>query len=385
MKKRICSIFLCFSMVVVLLAGCSTKAADPASDEGSQVSSQPSTEVSKAPDSQASSPAASPASNDTKPQEKKKIVIVQENGDDLRTTIQKKIISTLEESGFKDKETAEITEIKMEGDEKKSQEVADKIKSIKPDVAIINNSLFAYKTVAKMLSGSGIPVVLNLNAEHKAMGFIDDSGKPTDNVTGIYSLPKDAQLNAFKLLNSISPANGKKAVFVTVDGRFTRADIEKNLKAINVELKDYCESKYVEDFKAAVTKYNNDNEVGWILVGVWPSTTKDGKTVSNLETGKWDISNRKKPSVTYFEVAVKMGMLAGIAIDLPETGSQAAKMAAKILNGSKVADVAAEYPTKTSIVLNKRTADNMNITFPSDILGGASNIYTINAADPEYK
>ena len=118
---------------------------------------------------------------------------------------------------------------------------------------------------------------------------------------------------------------------------------------------------------------------------VLPSTTKDGKTVSNLETGKWDITNRLKPSVTFFEVAVKMGMLAGIAIDLPETGTQAAKMAAKILGGAKVADVTAEYPTKTSIVLNKKTADTMKITFPTDILGGASNIYEINITDPNYK
>jgi ABC-type uncharacterized transport system substrate-binding protein len=376
MKLRFSSIILCFIMLSVLLTGCATKAQEPATSDNPQVSTQPS-DVSKS---------NSDTSEDTKkqPKEKKKIVVVQESGDELRTEIQQNIIKALADAGYT-KDTADITEINMEGDEKKSQEVADKVKSLNPDVAIINNSLFAYKTVAKMLKGAGFPVVLNNNIEQKAQGFISDDGKPTDNVTGIYSLPKDAQLNAFQLLNTISPANGKKAVFVTVDGRFNKEDIEKNLKAINVELKDYCESKYVEDFKASITKYNDDNEVAWILIGVWPSTLKDGTPVSNLDTGKWDIANRKKPSVTYFETAVKMGIPVGIAIDQSQTGFQVAKMAVKILEGTKVTDLVAEYPEKTNIVLNKKSADNLKMVFPPEVLSGAGKVYTTTVNDPDYK
>lgn len=374
MRLKFSSLFLCFIMVLALFTGCKSTEEEPAASDEPQVSIQPSD----------TSQASSNPSEDTKAKEKKKIVVVQESGDVLRSEIQKNIMKALSDSGYTG-ETAEITEINMEGDEKKSQEVADKVKSLKPDVAIINNSLFAYKTVAKMLKGAGFPVVLNNNIEQKAQGFIGDDGKPTDNVTGIYSLPKDAQLNAFTLLNTISPANGKKAVFVTVDGRFSKEDVEKNLKAINVPLKDYCESKYVEDFKAAVTKYNNDNEVAWILIGVWPSTMKDGTPVSNLDTGKWDVANRKKPAVTYFETAVKMGIPVGIAIDQAQTGFQAVKMAKKILDGAKVADVSAEYPEKTNIVLNKKSADNLKMNFPQEVLSGAGKVYTNTVNDPDYK
>jgi len=301
----------------------------------------------------------------------KKVVIVQESKDATRDSTQKCIITSLSKAGYVDKKNIAITQIQMGGDIKKSSSVVSQIKKLKPDVVIVNSATTSNTTVGKALDGSGIPTIVCVGAD--TIGAVDANGIPKGNVTGVNLTPKDLQKNAFTLLNKIVPANGKKAVFITVDGIYKKADIEKNLKAAGVQLKAYCESKYMDDFKAAVNKYNNDPEVGWMLVGIWPAVNKDG-TGSQVEMAKWDITNRKKPSCTYWSGVADVGMLLGLAIDLDMVGTQAGEMAAKILKGEKIKSVKAQDPRKILIELNQKTAERMNIKVPASILGSASKI-----------
>jgi len=201
----------------------------------------------------------------------------------------------------------------------------------------------------------------------------------------VYLMPRDMQKNAFDLLNQICPLKGKKAVFVTVDGFFRKEDVTQNLMKVGVELKDYCESKYIEDYKAAIDKYNKDDEVGWILLGVCPSFNKKGENVGQTEMVKWDVKNRKKPTVTFWDVAVMWGLLCGLGVDLAECGTQMSEMAVQVLKGEKISAVKAQDPRKTLIVLNKKTADASGITFPIDILGNAWRVYTTDIFDPAPK
>jgi ABC-type uncharacterized transport system substrate-binding protein len=60
-------------------------------------------------------------------------------------------------------------------------------------------------------------------------------------------------------------------------------------------------------------------------------------------------------------------------------------MAVKILEGTKVTDLVAEYPEKTNIVLNKKSAENLKMVFPPEVLSGAGKVYTTTVNDPDYK
>jgi len=306
---------------------------------------------------------------------KKKIVVVKEDDDDLRNQLQSTILTTLDSSGFNNN-NSEITEIKMQGNDKSSSDVINKIKSIKLDVVIINQSYFAADTVAKPLMGSTIPVVLTYSTESNS--FVDENNIPKSNITGIYTMPKDMLSKGFEFLqDKISPSKGKKAVFISVDGfdsLFSKDKVEKALNSVGVELKDYCVSKYVEDFQTSVEKYNNDDDVAWILVGIWPSVRKDGAKWDMLATGKWDRENRTKPTITFWDVGVQNGILCGLAVDLTSNAKQATEMAVKILRGEHIKDIKAEDPAKMNIVLNQKRAEYLGIQFSAEVLG-SSKIY----------
>ncbi|MCX7922140.1 MAG: hypothetical protein N3B21_09040 [Clostridia bacterium] len=375
MKKKVVSILLCLVMAMSMFVGCGSKNEAQTTNNDTSTSAQ--VDEKKAEDTSSTGS----TKVDETSQGTKKIVIVQEAKDELRDASQKNIKATLEKNGYASGKNAEITEIQMNGDEKKSQEVVDQIKTLKPDVVILNVVAFSSKSVAAPLLNSGIPVLLTLNVEDPGAGLVDENGKPKGSVSGIYTMPKDMRAKAFDLLNKIYPAKGKKAVFLTTPGFFQKDDIVKSLQTVGVELKDYVESKYTEDFEAAVKKYNADDEVAWMLTGVWPGLKKDGSAMSILDFGAWDIANRKKPSVTYWAAAVEIGILCGLGVDIAEQGNQVAEMAVKVLKGESIGNLTAENPRKIDIVLNQKRAKDLKIEFPADILGSAAKVYDKTAAD----
>jgi putative ABC transport system substrate-binding protein len=380
-SRKITALLLAVTVLFsLLLTGCGGETVDVSADIDSTSESQSQPETDKTADANVDTSSTGTADNSAASAEKadttkKKIIVIKEVNDEVRDAVHKNILAVLEKSGYSN-DTSTISVIEMGGDEKRSTEVLEQIKTEKPDVVLINGVQFVFKTIAKPLEGSGIPVVLVAGVENKLMDFVDENGKPKQNITGVYTMPKDMQLNAFKLLQEICPINGKKAVFVTLEDKFTKEEIENNLKQIGVELKDFVEVKYQEEFTEATNKYNLDDEVGWILVGYWPGARKDGKASTNLEYGKFDVANRKKPSVTYFEAAVKIGILAGLGADIAEQGSQAAEMAVKILDGEKTENVTAQAPRKINIVLNQKNAEENNIEIPLKILTSAYKVYT---------
>ncbi len=381
--RKIVALPLAAIMIFSLfLVGCGEQPVDVSSEIESPAEDQPQPETDESADTDAAvaadaADAAEDSNADTEKavDVKKKIIIVKEVNDEVRDIIHQNILTVLEKSGYSD-QTSSLSIIAMNSDESKSAEVVEKIKAEKPDVVLINGVQFAFKTVAKPLEGSGIPVVLVTGVENKQLSFIDENDKPKSNITGIFTMPKDMQLNAFKLLEEICPLNGKKAVFVTLEDKFAEEDVRNNLKQLGIELKDFVQVKYQEEFTAATEKYNADNEVGWILVGYWPAARKDGQPSTNLEYGKIDVATRKKPSVTYFETAVKIGILAGLGVDLLEQGTQAAEMAVQILEGEKIENMTAQAPRKVNVVLNQKNAEENNIDIPLNVLTGAYKVYT---------
>lgn len=371
MKKSLIVLTLLISLVFsfsALLSGCGPKNDDVAystEDKPSSETAENNTDTgNKTSESEADSSTA--IGN-------KRIVIVQESVDPTYDAVNKNALDTILKSGFEKGKNIEITELKMTGDTKKTpEEVINIIKDSKPDLALFVVGPTCIDTVIKPLEDSGIPIVVNGNAEV----FVDENGKPRQNITGVYNFPKDLQYNAFSLLQKISPLNGKKAVFITVGGFFKQPEIEKALKDQKIELKEYLEVPYVEDYKEAVLKYNKDPEVGWILPGICPGNTKDGKAGLQMETIRWDVENRKKPTVTFWDTGVKMGILCGLCVNLEYTGNQIGDIAVRLLKGEKVENIPAEEPSKINIDLNQKRAKDFGIEFPSDILGSAHRVYT---------
>ena len=76
----------------------------------------------------------------------------------------------------------------------------------------------------------------------------------------------------------------------------------------------------------------------------------------------------KKPAIYWNTTFVEEGGLLAYAVNFPDLARRAAGYAAKILRGSKPADLPIEQPTRVELVINRRTATALGLTISPALL-----------------
>ncbi len=309
---------------------------------------------------------------------KKKIVFVKDDDGPFFNAVNDLFKNLLEQKGYI-KDNSDYITLSVEGKEEKNKVVVEEIKKIKPDVVLINTTLIL--KIAMPMKDSGIPFVagggLELEDEDGKMILVNEKGEPKYNITGTYTMPRRHIENSFEFLNQIAPIKGKKAVFITMKtAAFNKKKVESGLKKIGVELKEYKESEYVEEWQEFFKKYNEDEEVAWIISGETVVNRKDGKPYTREDMFKWMRENVKKPGVNWWENTVVSGEMCALAIDSMTTVGQMMDMADRILKGENIKSVKPEDPKKSLILINMKRVKELEVEVPLDILGAAWRVYT---------
>lgn len=315
---------------------------------------------------------------DTTQNEKKRVVFVKDDDGEFFNSVAILINNLLIQKGWS-KENFEYIVFSIKGKESTKREILNKIRELKPDVVLMNT--VSIKDIGIELKQDGIPVVasggLELKNDKGELILVDKNGFPTTNITGLYTLPSNHLKNSFMLLKKIAPLNGKKVVFATLpSGAFTEDKVKKSLDSLNIQLKDFKEFTYIEDYQEFVKKYNDDPEVGWIISGKMITRKKNGENYSFEEFFKWERENLKKPNIGFWEVSAAHDKLCALGIDSKILIGQMVNMADRILKGEKVSNIKVENPAKTLIILNQKRAEDIGIKFGIDIIGAAWKIYT---------
>ena len=245
------------------------------------------------------------------------------------------------------------------------------IRELQPDL-IVDTSVG--NRLVPAFRGTTTPVLIETRAEQ----FVDPQGVPRENITGLYSMLEDIVYNSYKFLQKIAPLKpGQQVVFLD-NPHFVmvpQEDVVEALQRSHIPLKAVIDVTVYEDWQAAILKYNDDPEVGWILMGTFPSFKRDGTETVPLACAAWQQEHLKKPTITYFEILVQVGALAAFGSDTNDLILQLGKMAARVLHGEAIQSIKAEYPQKVNVALNMKTATKLGITFSMDVLKLANVIY----------
>lgn len=299
--------------------------------------------------------------------ETKKIVFLYT---DLVASIKEHMLNGLEQAGLVDQQDVTILQIRVSRDSDPKQTVAQ-VQEAAPDV-ILNAA--EYRPVLEALNGLSIPVIARMHLE----SYVDAEGMPTANITGVYTTIQDMVYHSYKFLQKVVPLKPDQQVVYFDNTEFSAVPKEvvlDALKRLQIPLKAVVDVTVFEDWQQAVLQYNNDPEVGWVLRTA-PTKKRDGSSVNiPKEFFPWEREHFKKPTIAYWEFAVRAGTLCGFATDVKEVGIQCGEMIARVLQGEDVRTIKAQYPNKVSISLNRKTANNLGIVFPLDVLNLANVIY----------
>jgi len=217
---------------------------------------------------------------------------------------------------------------------------------------------------------STIPIVMAQSGDPVAEGFVASLAQPGGNITGLSRLSPDLDGKRLELLKEIIPKLTRVAVFATSTstGHTQRLrELERTAGALGVKLQhiDVLDPKdYETAFRVAAKEHA---EV--ILVQVWgPVLTPHIKRFTELA-----VKNRF-PAIYPDRRHVEAGGLMTYGVSEPDLDRRSAIYVDKILKGRKPADLPVEQPTKFELVINLKTAKQIGLTIPPNVLARADRV-----------
>jgi putative ABC transport system substrate-binding protein len=211
-----------------------------------------------------------------------------------------------------------------------------------------------------------IPIVMVSPTDPVAAGFVDSLARPGGNITGVVRLTRELSGKRLELLKEAVPRISR--VGVLWDGNATAfKDYEIPARALKIKLQslDVRSSKldFEEAFQIAVKR-----RVNALVVVSGALSLSHRKLIADLA-----IKNRL-PSMHERGEEVEAGGLMSYSADNYESFRRASVYVDKILKGAKPADLPVEQPTKFEFVINLKTAKQIGVTIPPNVLARADRV-----------
>jgi putative tryptophan/tyrosine transport system substrate-binding protein len=254
-----------------------------------------------------------------------------------------------------------------EGDRQRIPSLVAELLKLNIDVFLTGN-LTAIR-IAKQATAK-IPIVMVTNADPVASGLIDSLARPGGNITGITNLSRDLSAKRLELLKEIVPKLSRVAILWddTNEGSLIGfKEYEMAARSLKLQLQSLEIRGPVPDFECAFEAAAKSGANALIpirnaVILRYPKQIAD-HAIKNRLPSIYDGSNY-----------VNAGGLASYSTNDPENFRRAAVYVDKILKGTKPADLPVEQPTDFELVINLKTAKQIGLTIPPNVLARADRV-----------
>jgi putative ABC transport system substrate-binding protein len=200
-------------------------------------------------------------------------------------------------------------------------------------------------------------------------GFVASLARPGGNITGLSTLAPELSGKRLELVKESVPKLSRVAVLgdSTVPGNAqTLRELELAVKTFGVQLQylDVLSSKDIETAFRTATKARADA----VLVLSSPVLNSQ-----RIRVAEFALKNRV-PAIHHFAEFVEAGGLMSYGPSFPDLYRRAATYVDKILKGAKPADLPVEQPTKFEFIVNLKTAKQIGLKIPPNVLARADKV-----------
>jgi len=218
---------------------------------------------------------------------------------------------------------------------------------------------------------STIPIVMAADFDPVRSGFVASLARPGGNITGLATLRPELSGKQLEFLKEIVPKLSRVAFFGTSSNpgnaeALKETELAAGAFGVKLQYVDVLSPKDIEAaFRAAVK--GQANAVLWQVQGSVYGSRR-------LEIAELAVKNRV-PVIYYNRIDVEPGGgLMSYGVSLPDLDRRAATYVDKILKGTKPADLPVEQPTKFEFVINLKTAKQIGLTIPPNVLARADKV-----------
>jgi putative tryptophan/tyrosine transport system substrate-binding protein len=248
-------------------------------------------------------------------------------------------------------------------------ELAAELVRLKVDIIVVSGGygpIQAAKNATKT-----IPIVmLGLATDPVESGLVASLARPGGNVSGLTTLSRELGGKRLELLKETVPKIARVAVLYNPAGQQGAIEVKEDLpiaaRALGLTVQPW-EVRGAEGFEKVFAALNKERP-GGLYVTSGPVMNANQKRVAGLAL------KSRFPSVYARSEAVDAGGLIYYGADLADTYGRAAIYVDKIFKGTKPADLPIEQPRKFEFVINLKTANQIGLTIPPNVLARADRV-----------
>jgi len=217
-----------------------------------------------------------------------------------------------------------------------------------------------------------VPVIGRMVDDPVADGMARSLARPGGNITGIYTMTEELNPKRLSLLKEAVPSMRRVGVLLRRDfPNVTTVDHDWQVEqaaAQQLELQLVRLDVGSTDELNAAFEQTSANGVGGIM------TFRNPTVVTYL----WQITGLcqkyRLPAVFDSSEYAEAGGMMSYGPNIDATYGQLARYVAKLMHGTPPGELPIEQPTKFELVINKRTADAIGVTLPTDLVARADKV-----------
>ena len=245
-------------------------------------------------------------------------------------------------------------------------EFAAELVNLKVDVIVAGStqSIDAAKRATKT-----IPIVFPVTFDPVESGFVASLARPGGNLTGLSTVNPDAAAKRVELIQEVMPRISRLAVLrnpTNSGSRFPLKETEAGAKRLGIRLQ-ILEARSPDDLEGAFRAATKEQANALIVLADALFFAQRGR-LGNLAI------KHRLPSMFDDAQSVEVGGLISYGASLTDLFRRAAGYVDKILKGAKPADLPVEQPMKFELVINLKTANQIGLTVPPNVLARADRV-----------
>jgi putative tryptophan/tyrosine transport system substrate-binding protein len=214
-----------------------------------------------------------------------------------------------------------------------------------------------------------VPIVMIRGGDPVGSGYVATLARPGGNITGTAVLRPELSGKRLELLKEIVPKLSRVAVFASSGSEYAQVlkEIEIAAGPLGVKIRS-LNIQSPKDFETAFQAAAKGRADAVLFRVRGPVLSPHRTAVAALAV------KSRLPAIYEAAEEVEAGGLMSYGINVNDLYRRAATYVDKILKGRKPADLPVEQPTKFEFVINLKTAKQIGLTIPPNVLARADRV-----------
>jgi putative ABC transport system substrate-binding protein len=214
-----------------------------------------------------------------------------------------------------------------------------------------------------------VPIVFITADDPIDVGLVTSLNRPSGNITGVGMASAELRSKMLQLLHEIVPQMKSVAMLANPNNSgisLQARDVQATAKTFGLEMR-LVEARTPDEIEFAFASLPHQQGLA-LVVASDPFLTVHRQQIVDLA------ARSSIPAIYPWREYAVAGGLISYGSSNPDAYRQAALSAAKILKGTKPADLPVQLPTKYQLVINLKTAKALGLTVPVTLIGTADEV-----------